>query len=419
MNMRIFRNVSRILIALVFIFSGFVKVIDPLGFAYKINDYFEAFGMGFLSSFSLFFSIIMCTAELLIGLNLLLKIRMKMTAWALFLFMCYFTVFTLITAITNPVTDCGCFGDALIITNWQTFFKNLIFMIPALVVFLQRENFDDVFSTSVQWLLTGMLLLGSVALSLHCYYNLPIIDFRPYKPGVNIPYSMKIPEGEPVDEYQTVLIYEKDGLQEEFTLDSERAPWSDSTWKWVETKNLLIRKGFVPPIHDFSLSQSGGIDITDEVLSDQGYSFLVAAYNLEKASKKGMENVNAFASEAIEMGYKVYGMTASTSGVVDETKRKLNPEFEFYTTDDITLKTMIRSNPGLILIKEGNILGKWHYRNIPGEDFFNSELISAAMTEQVKSEKNRLILAVILLIGALTLLMELLRMKFNKYQGKI
>ncbi|MBN1599663.1 MAG: DoxX family protein [Bacteroidales bacterium] len=384
--MKILRNVARLIIAPVFIFSGFVKAIDPLGSTYKFSDYFEAFGFGFLMPLSLVLAILLSTAELMIGLTLLLKLRMKAAAWALMLFMLFFTILTLIVAITNPVTDCGCFGDAIILTNWQTFFKNLIFLIPTLVVFWQRSEYEPLYKIRTEWIAVGLLAVSGMLLSIYCYRNLPFIDFRPYRIGANIPYSMKIPEGMPTDEYKTVLVYEKDGVQEEFKLDSKVAPWNDTTWKWVETKNILIREGYEPPIHDFTLTSKEGYDITEDILSDTGYSFLVVVNHLEKSSKKGLIAVNDFAVKAMANGHKVYGMTATPFHIIDQMK-DLKFSYNYYTTDDITLKTIIRSNPGLMLVKEGNILGKWHYRNLPDEKIFEQNPMSFSIL-QVQKKRN-------------------------------
>ena len=368
MTMKIIRTIARYLIAAVFIFSGFVKAIDPWGSAYKFYDYFEAFHMDFLMPLSLVFAILLSMAELLIGLTLFLKIRMKVAAWALLIFMISFTLLTLYLAITNPVSDCGCFGDALILTNWQTFFKNLIFLVPTAIVFWQREKYTVDFSPVAEWSITGILAVIIVLLSVYCLRNLPLMDFRPYKVGANIPELMRIPEGMPVDEYETVLVYEKEGVHKEFTLDSPEKPWGDTTWKWIETRNQLVSEGYVPPIHDFSLISPENVDITDNVLSDTGYSFLIVASNVKKSSRKGLIKMNEFASQALKKGYSVYGMTSSTQQVIEEYIGDILLVFTFYTTDEITLKTMVRSNPGLILIKEGIVLAKWHYRNVPSVD---------------------------------------------------
>ena len=412
MTMKIIRTIARYSIAVVFIFSGFVKAIDPWGSAYKFYDYFEAFHMDFLMPLTLAFAILLCTAELLIGLTLFLNIRMKVTAWALLIFMIYFTLLTFYLALANPVSDCGCFGDAVILTNWQTFFKNLIFLVPTAVVFWQRKKYSVDFSPLTEWSITGILAVMIVLLSLYCLRNLPIMDFRPYKIGANIPELMKIPEGMPVDEYETVLVYEKEGIQKEFTLDSPEKPWSDTSWTWIETRNNLVSKGYVPPIHDFSLISSGNVDITDNVLSNPGYSFLIVASNVKKSSMKGLKKLNDFASQAQKEGYAVYGMTSSTQQVIKESIGVIHLAFTFYTTDEITLKTMVRSNPGLILIKEGVVLAKWHYRNIPSvEDFQTYGALSYSLTQLQKRQSDTTAWLFIFLIVIMALGLHIFRIR--------
>jgi uncharacterized membrane protein YphA (DoxX/SURF4 family) len=407
--MRLLRNVSRYIIAVVFIFSGFVKAIDPLGSMYKFNDYFDAFHMDFLNNLSLVLAILLSSTEIVIGLCLFLKIKMKEVAWALFIFMGAFTVLTLILALTNPVSDCGCFGDALILTNWQTFYKNLIFLVPTLVVFFERNRFRHSFKPAAEWVLTGGLFVIAVILSVFSLANLPMMDFRPYHVGANIPAGMEIPEGMPLDQYETILVYEKEGVQKEFSLDAPEQPWNDSSWTWVETQNKLVSKGYEPPIHDFSLTSSEGIDYTDQLLADEGYSLLIVAHDLEKMNESGLERVNRFVARTIENGFKAYGMSASLPEVVMSIEETYQPPYSFHTTDDITLKTMIRSNPGVMLIKEGTILAKWHHRNIPDEDFFSEQSLSYALSDQNRIKKDYLSLVVMLVIALLGVVVYLFR----------
>jgi uncharacterized membrane protein YphA (DoxX/SURF4 family) len=399
MTIKIIRNIARYIIAVVFIFSGFVKAVDPLGSTYKFQDYFEAFGMEFLNPLALILAILLSSAELLIGLCLFFKIRMKVASWALLVFMSFFTLLTLILALTNPVTDCGCFGDAIILTNWQTFYKNIFLFIPALIIFQQRKKFESYFTAGLEWIMAGVLFSAAIVLSVYCLRALPLIDFRPYRVGTNISEGMQIPEGAPADQYRTVLVYEKEGKKKEFSLDSPEQPWSDSSWTWAETKNILVSKGYTPPIHDFSLVSADGNDITEDLLMDTGYSFLVLANDLNKADKKGLERIGSFTKEALGRGYKVYGMTASAGEIVGKVKEEHRLPFEFYTTDDITLKTMIRSNPGLMLIKEGTVLGIWHHRNIPDKKFFMSQSLSRTILDVMNKRNNYLSLLVVMIIG--------------------
>lgn len=361
--MKLIRTASRFLVGAVFVFSGFVKAVDPMGTAYKFGDYFEAFHLNFLSSLSLVLSILLCVVELVIGLNLILGIRIKITSWVLLIFMTGFTAITLKLAISNPVTDCGCFGDAIILTNWETFWKNIILFIPAMIIFLQRSNYPPQYKLFTEWMVTTGFILFGFILTLYSFFHLPVLDFRPYKIGANIPEEMIIPEGKPVDEYQFSFIYQKEGRQEEFTIDN----LPDSTWQWVETRQKLIRQGYVPPIHDFSITTLDGNEITGEVLSDPGYSFLIIAWDLNKTNRKSFHKLKQLSDNTDSANSRFYCMTSSTFDVIDSFISQVKPNFPLYTADNITLKTIIRSNPGLVLIKDGTIIGKWHSRNIPSE----------------------------------------------------
>jgi uncharacterized membrane protein YphA (DoxX/SURF4 family) len=410
MTIKLIRNIARFLLGLVFIFSGLSKAIDPLGSAYKFTDYFDAFGMDFMAPMSLFLAILQNCVELLIGLTLFFKIRMKETAWAVMLFMGFYTILTFILALTNPVTDCGCFGDALILTNWQTFIKNLIFLVPAIIIFQQRNKFLVGLNLLIEWSVSGLFFAGSAVISIYCLLYLPLIDFRPYKIGTNIAGSMIVPDGLPHDEYETILIYEKEGEKREFTLTSPEMPWSDSTWKWVETKNILVKEGYQPPIHDFSLTSSEGENITDQLLKDKSYSMLIVAYNLDKANADGVERINALALKAADAGIKVYGMTSSVDQSIEVFNKKFHPSYKFYTTDEITLKTMIRSNPGVILIKESVVIGMWPHRNLPDADLLSKDTLAYSITSLQQSRNERFLLIIMLSLGLLGLLVYLVRL---------
>jgi uncharacterized membrane protein YphA (DoxX/SURF4 family) len=394
--MKLIRNIARLIIAPVFIFAGFVKAIDPLGLTYKFSDYFDAFNMEFLGPAALVLAILLSTAELLIGINLLLKLRMKETAWALFVFMVFFAVLTLVIAITNPVTDCGCFGDALILTNWQTFFKNIIFMVPTLIVFAGRNKYIQSFSPLIQWTATAGCYSILLLLSIYSLRTLPLIDFRPYKIGTDIPAGMTIPEGMPLDKYETYLVYEKEGEKREFTLQSPEQPWNDSTWIWVETKNILVEKGYTPPIHDFSLTDLDGMDVTDYFLNDSGYSFLVVMYDITRTDRDQLAELNELMRIADEYNFEVYGMTSSIDSDIFDVMDEVDFSFKLHITDEITLKTMIRSNPGLILVKEGVVLGKWPGSRLPRKTLISDGALSGSLTAVEKKLNKRTALITVL-----------------------
>ena len=381
-----------------------------MGSAYKFIDYFEAFHMLFFEPIAIPLSMILSTLEMVIGINLLLGIRMKITAWALLFFMSFFTVLTFILALYNPVTDCGCFGDAIILTNWQTFWKNIILFLPTIIVFISRDKYIPLYPKTTEWIVTGAFFLFGISLSSYCYMNLPVIDFRPYKVGTSIPEKMVIPPGMPTDEYETILVYEKNGVKEEFNM--KNFPWQDSTWHWVETKQKLIKKGYTPPIHDFTITSLDENDITSEVLSDPGYSFLLVSPELGDANTNALIEADSIAKTCKNKGYNFYCLTSSTMKDITRTQNKLKPEFSIYLTDNITLKTIVRSNPGLVLIKDGVILGKWSYKNFPTKKMLQKDFLQMVLDSyRHRWEKLRIISIFGLFFLAISLF-HIIRKKF-------
>jgi len=387
--MKIIAIAARIFVGAVFIYSGFVKGIDPWGSTYKFIDYFTAFNMMWMQPAAFTLAILQNAVELVIGVALVLGLRMKETAWGVLLFMSFYTPLTLILALTNPVSDCGCFGDALILTNWETFYKNLIIMVPTLVVFFYRKKYIPAYSFVGEWIWVGMISIASVAISIHCYQHLPWIDFRPYRIGADIPMGMTVPEGKPVDEYKTTLLYEKDGIIKEF--DMSDYPWDDSTWVHKDTKNVLVKKGYTPPIHDFSITTSEGVEITDEVLSGEGYTFLLVAHRLSKSDRQALRKASNIAGFCRENGYQFYGLTASPQSEIEHLKSELGLQYDFCFTDEITLKTIIRANPGLVLLQKGTVIGKWHFNDMPDADALKTSLLSFAFEQQAAKSGDRLI----------------------------
>lgn len=406
--MKIIQTISRIFAGLVFIFSGFVKAIDPYGSAIKFEEYLNAFHIGFLGFSSLPLAIMLSATELMIGINLIVAIRMKITSWLLIIFMSFFTILTLILALTNPVSDCGCFGDAVVLTNWQTFLKDVIILIPAIIIFIRRNDFITVFNPALEWVMTGFSLFAAIMLSIHCIIHLPLLDFRPYKIGANIPENMIIPEGAPLDEYETILIYEKDGVRQEFT--TMNYPWKDTTWKWIETKQKLIKKGDVPLIHDFSITSVDGTDITEEVMTDTGYTFILIVPDIKKTREKKMRQANYLAKRSAELGIRFICLTSSTEAQVESFKHSFDLYYGFYSTDETTLKTIIRANPGILLLQKGTILGKWNFNDAPKHDELKSDMNSVSLTMQRQKHNVINVLAAflifILAFGTLTIILK-------------
>lgn len=359
-------NACRFLLGVTFIFSGFVKAVDPLGSFYKIQDYVTAFGMAeWIPAFVLLlFGIILASLEFSIGIFLFLGIRRLIASLLAMVLMIVMTPLTFYLAIANPVSDCGCFGDAWVLTNWQTFGKNVVLLAAAVIVFRRYKQIVRFITAKMEWLVSMYTLFFVFVLSFYCLANLPILDFRPYKIGTDIKAGMEIPEDAKPSVFETYFILEKDGKQKEFTLDN----YPDSTWTFVEARTVLKEKGYEPPIHDFSLVElSTGEDITDSVLAYNGYTFLLVAHRIEEADDGNIDLINEIYDYSVEHGYKFYALTSSSEEAIEEWCDQTGAEYPFCQMDDITLKTIIRSNPGLLLLKDGIILNKWADNQIPDE----------------------------------------------------
>ena len=263
----IWTNACRFLLAAVFIFSGFVKAVDPLGTQYKIQDYLEVFGWAAsVPAFLPFLaSVLQAMVEFCLGVYLLFGIRRRMTTLFVVLIMGVMTPLTLWLALSNPISDCGCFGDAVTLTNWETFGKNVLLLIAAVSVFKWGNRITPLVTKRFDWLVAMYTFLYISGMTLYCYRELPVFDFRPYHIGADIRKGMEIPEGEKPTVYETRFILQKDGVEKEFTLEN----YPDSTWTFVDSKTMVKEQGYEPPVHDFSIiRQEDGEDITDEVLDD-------------------------------------------------------------------------------------------------------------------------------------------------------
>ena len=374
------------MLAALFIFSGFVKAVDPLGSFYKIQDYLTAFGIisWFPAYLPLLFAIVLSSAEFCVGVFLFFGVRRKIASTLALLLMSVMTPLTLYLALANPVSDCGCFGDAWVLTNWQTFGKNIVLLVAAIAVFRDRKLMFRFVTLKIEWMVSLYTLLFVFALSFYCLEYLPVLDFRHYKIGTNIKAGMEIPEGAKPSVFESRFVLEKDGRRQEFTLDN----YPDSTWTFVETRTVLKEKGYEPPIHDFSMISLGtGEDITDSVLSDKGYAFLLVAHRIEEADDSNIDLINEIYDYSAEYGYGFYALTSSPDEEIGMWRERTGAEYPFCQMDDITLKTIIRSNPGLLLIKDGTILNKWSDNQLPDEYVLNDSLDKLELGQQ-KQENN-------------------------------
>jgi len=350
--------IARILVAVTFIFSGFVKLVDPLGSAYKFEEYFSpnVLNLEFLIPFVIPFSILLILAEIMLGVMLLLGYKPKLTTWSLFGITLIFLFLTWYSAYYDKVTDCGCFGDAITLTPWETFYKNIVLLVLILILLIHQTNIKPLLSENgMKWSTFGAFFVF-LYLSYHVLQHLPLIDFRPYAVGKNIPEGMIIPEGAKEDVYENTWIYEVNG--EEKAYSSEEKPWEIDGANFVDRKTKLIEKGYTPPIHDFSM-EKGDEDLTD-LLMQKEKLMLIVVYNISKTNMKVMPQVKELTTKALQEGYDVYALTASPVAEFQQLKQAFNLDFESLFCDDITLKTMVRANPGIITLQKGTITGKWN-----------------------------------------------------------
>jgi uncharacterized membrane protein YphA (DoxX/SURF4 family) len=401
--MKILRIISRILIGIVFVFSGFVKAVDPLGSTYKFVDYFNAFGTSSLNNFAFILGIILSSAEFIIGIMLLFGIRMRLASWGALIFMAIFTPLTLYLAIYNPVSDCGCFGDAVKFSNWQTFGKNIIILIPTLFTFIYRKKYQP-YNLVAEWVTIALFTFGIIWFSEYSYRHLPVFNFRPYKIGTNIMEGMKIPSGMPRDEYVISARYQKNGEIKEFDYPN----FPDSTWKWVETKNKLVKKGYEPPIHDFVIETISGENITDKVLESDVITLFLVTYDLSKYDNFNQEKINRLSEYCRANNYKFMCLSSASKEQIEKFKNENQADYDFNIVDQTALKTMIRANPGLMLLRKGTILAEWHSNEIPDVNEIKGDIVSYAITQNEVNRGNILTIGLSATLLAILLLFNLL-----------
>jgi uncharacterized membrane protein YphA (DoxX/SURF4 family) len=357
-------NISRILIGLVFVFSSFVKGVDPLGTAYRLEDYFIAFHCSFFIPFALFFSILLCTLEFAAGIMLLFNLRMKIASWLLLLMMVFFTLLTLNDALFNPVPDCGCFGDAIKLTNWQTFYKNLVLLPLAGFVFIYRKQFKPFTRNGNQTLLAGLFIASFAGFSWYCYSHLPALDFTEWKIG----HKLYPDNPKPVKFF---LSYKNKATGEVKEYPSPNYPFNDSIWmsQWefvsqrVEDPNFYYGKSLI-------ISDTSGNVVTQNIIRNPDYQLIVNSYDLSKADREAFVKLNDFCAKAYADNVATAVLVSASPSDISRFAKENKLQLDFYTTDDIVLKSIVRSNPGLLLLKEGVILKKWHRNDLPEYEEF-------------------------------------------------
>lgn len=388
-------NACRFLLGATFVFSGFVKAIDPIGTQYKLQDYISAVGMGGIvpDIVTLLASVALSALEFSLGVFVLFAIRRHLVSKILVAFMAVMTLITVWIALFNPVKDCGCFGEALRLTNVQTLLKNIVLLAASVVVAWRPLRMYRFLSRSTQWIAINYTILFVLLLSAHCLYHLPLIDFRPYHIGMNIKKGMEIPAGAPQSEFETTFILQKNGVKKEFTLDN----YPDSSWQFVDSKTVQTKEGYVPPIHDFSIQKADGDDITDSVLTAKGYIFLLVSPHLEQADDSNFGDIDLLYEYCQERKIPFYCLTASTKKDIDHWADITGAEYPFCFTDETALKTIIRSNPGLLLLKDGTIIRKWSHNDLPSSSSLNAPLSKLSIGAMPSTSLGETIMKVVLL----------------------
>ncbi len=376
----IITHISRVLVGCLFIFSGFIKANDTLGFSYKLEEYFEVFkadtGLGLFEWFahiSLPFAIIICASEIILGIFLLIGYKRNLTLWLLFAQIAFFTFLTFYSACYNKVTHCGCFGDFLPLKPWESFWKDIALMILITLLFSGKENINELASPMFMSTMALIGVIASIWFPIYTYRNLPIFDFRPYKIGNSIIDGMKPGPNYKEAVYKTLMVYEnlKNGTKKEMLMDDymKSKIWEDTlVWKYDTMITELEHEAIDPPkITDFTISSLDGENITDSILANKEYSFWLITYDLAKADDD--ESLHAKISDFYKLATqdKKHFIAFSASGPkeIDSYKHQHNALYDFAMVDATVLKTMVRSNPGLMLIKNGKVVMMWHHNNFP------------------------------------------------------
>ena len=366
-------NICRFVLAATFIFSGYVKAIDPLGTLYKLKDYAAAMELNaLLPDWALLVAAIALGAfEFSMGVLMLFAVRRHIVARITLVFMTVMTLLTVWIFVADPVKDCGCFGDALKLSNGETLLKNIVLSACVALVAWRPTDMARFISSTNQWIVRYYTFVYIITTSVYCLYTLPIFDFRPYHIGMNIKQGMEIPEGAEQPEFESTFLLKKNGETREFTLDN----YPDSTWEYVDTKTVQTKKGYEPPIHDFILtSVDTGEDITEQVLTKKGFTFLLVSPRLAVADDSNFGDIDQIYEYAEENGVDFYCLTASTNEEIERWRDLTGAEYSFCNADETMLKTMIRSNPGLLLLKDGTIIGKWSHNTLPQTDELTAPL---------------------------------------------
>ena len=372
---KIIVNLCRILVGVLFIFSGFVKADDPLGFSYKLGEYFDAFGIDkfFPDPSSIYLSMLICVFEMFVGICLLIGVFRNFASWMSLLMIVFFGFLTFYTAWFNKVTECGCFGDAIPMTAWQSFYKNVILFLLILPFFFNRRYINPIFPLRPARTVAISLLLASLLFTMYAYYYLPPIDFRPYADGKDIKKQMEIPADAPKDSVVMTFIYKnnKTGAEKEISMDALSKMDSlgrldlEKNFTFKDRKDKVIKEGYRPPIHDFSI-QSQDSDVTKSFLAEKGYRLMIVQYDIEKSASRFQPELNKLVMDLMKnTRIKIWPVSGSSVALNEKYRKENAVPYTYYSADVTVLKTIVRSNPGLVLFHDNVVLHKWSATALP------------------------------------------------------
>jgi len=373
--MRLTANFCRILTGLVFMFSGFVKGVDPLGTAYRLEDYFQVFHMTWMMPSALFLSIVLCTFEFILGVALVFSIRLKFTAWVLLFVSGFFTILTFFDAVNNSVPDCGCFGDALKLTNWETFYKNIVLMILTAIIFFRRKRTVPCFLPKNEVRFTTIITVFFAAFCVYSYVMLPVIDFLPFKIGARL-----ISKEAPAPKIYLTYKNKKSGETKEYL--SPNFPWKDKVWM-AEWEFVSQRVNTTADNDLIYIQDSHSLDVTREIVGNKNGELLIVSYDLDKANQKALKKVIEVGNQAMRQYLSTVMLTSNAAQNHNFISSPVPMHYEFYNADDVELKMLVRANPGIVLVKDGVIMGKWSAYNVPSvNDMYKILLKQPAKTKK-------------------------------------
>jgi uncharacterized membrane protein YphA (DoxX/SURF4 family) len=359
--MKFLYQIARIFVGVLFIFSGYVKLVDPIGFSYKLEEYFGAdvLNLEFLQPFALAISVFVVIYELVLGVMLLLGYKPKFTVWSLLLMIVFFTFLTFYSAYFNKVTDCGCFGDAIPLDPWQSFYKDIILSVLIVFLFVKSEYLNPIVNASLALGVVVISLVVSGYISYLGINHLPIADFRPYKIGASIPENMEVPEGAQEAIYNYNWKFNINGEEKVMTTQGS---YPDVDGELVSFETELVEEGYIPPIHDFSLTKNDE-NFIDYFMAEEKL-LMIPAYDLALTKEKAWKALKPVIEEAETKGYSVIIVTSSGEKDQFKINEMVQKELDYYNTDETAIKTIVRSNPGLLVLNEGVIQQKAHWHDV-------------------------------------------------------